>query len=273
MLYRGTTSTIFESRGQWGSTHNFFSWFKLTFNLNSAFNKKELVDVSASAMFHYYAMYSEAAPRYKPAWSLRLDSIRSEVKDTTIKTFTFLRDVFNNYDPSMTHFSIYFHKPGVSGINDKTTLKNRIPSSYNFGEIEGTYIDVDRSDPQSIIDAIASITYYMQKYNAFVIIKEGSKSQNLNSLVMCFDQRKIYRPDIIQSIVASSGRIPNKYLSSYSEAHYNNWINQYDQIFNIGNIYPLYLFHDINDDNKLAQLIVDSLGIFLGVNSRIIKLQ
>ena len=270
LFFHGTTSTIFKSRGQQSSsTHTFFSSFKFTFDLNSAFNRKELVDVLASVAFHYLTTYSETAPRYKPAWSLRLNSIRSEVKDTTIKTFVFLQDVFNNYDPSVKHFSIFFHKPGVSGINLITTLKNRVPSGYKSDEIEGTYIDVDRSNPQSVIDAIASIAYYMQKYNAFVIVKEGLKAQNLNSLVICFDQRKIYRPDVIQSIVAGN-EIATKYLSTYSTAHYNNWINQYDQIFNIGNIYPLYLFHDID---KLPQLVVDSLRIYLGVNSRLVELQ
>lgn len=271
MIKHGTTSTSFESRGQSSSTHSFFSSFDFTFDLNIAFNKKEMIDVLASVMFHYRNTYSDADPIYRPAWSLRLNSIRNEVKDTTIKTFTFLQDVFNNYDPSVTHFSISFHKPGVSGIHTITTLNRRIPSRYRSEEIEGTYIDVDRSNPQSVIDAIASITYYMQKYNAFVIIREGTKDQRLNPLVMCFDQRKIYRPDIIQSIVAGI-EIPNKFLSSYSKANYKNWVNQYDRIFNVGNIYPLYLFHDVNDDNKLAQLIVDSLRIYLGVNSQLIKL-
>jgi len=266
MFLHGTTSTSFESKE--GSSHNFFNSFDFTFDLNSAFNKKELVDVLASTVFHYESIYSDTAPNYRPAWSLRLNSIRSEVRDTTIKTFTFLQGIFNNYDPNVKHFSISFHKPGVGGINLQSHLSLKISSKYKSEEIEGTHIDVDRSDPQSVIDAIASITYYMQKYNAFVIVKEGMKDQNLNSLVICFDQRKVYQPDFIQTIVAD--KIANKFLSSYSEVHYNNWVNQYDQIFNIGNIYPLYLFHDVD---KLPQLIVDSLRIYLGVNSQLVELQ
>ncbi len=274
MFRYGTTSAIFESKGQEPRTHDFFGSFKFTFDLNRAFSKEELIDVLASTMFYYDSTWSDADhnPNYRHAWSLSLNSIRNEVKDTTIKTFEFLQDIFNNYDPNVKHFSIYFHKSGVSGINQQSNLNNKIPLKYRSDEIKGTYIDVDRSDPQSVINAIASITYYIQKFNAFVMVKEGTRGQKLNSLVMCFDQRKIYQPDVIQSIL-SSLKIPNKFLSSYSKAHYNNWISQYNQIFNIGNIYPLYLFHDVNDNNKLAQLIIDSLRIYLGVNSQIIKLQ
>jgi len=270
MILHGITTTIFESTLQVRpSTHKFFSSFDFVFDLN-AFSGKEMIDVLASVMFSYHNTHSDTDLSYKPAWSLRLSSIRNDIKDTTIKTFEFLQGVFNNYDPSVKHFSISFHRPGVSGISRQTTLNTRIPSKYRSEEIEGTYIDVDRSDPQSVIDAIASITYYMQKYNAFVMVKEGLHLQHSNSLVMCFDQRKIYRPDIVQTILSPS-KLSNKFLSSYSEAHYKNWATLYnDNIYNAANTYPLYLFHDVN---KLPQLIVDSLRIYLGVNSQIIKLQ
>ncbi len=61
-----------------------------------------------------------------------------------------------------------------------------------------------------------------------------------------------------------------KKVEIFSNADYNNWVNKYDQIINIGNIYPLYLFHDVD---KLPQLIVDSLKTYLGVSSQLIKLQ
>ena len=264
MMLHGTTSTTFESEQQKNpSTHDFFSSFDFIFDLN-ALSGKEKIDVLASLAFNYENV------RTNPDWSLQLSSVRNEITDATIKTFEFLQDIFNNYDSSVEHFTISFHKPGVSGINPHTTLK------YKSDEIEGTFIDVDRRDPQSVIDAIASITYYMQKHNAFVIVKEGLRSQQLHTLVMCFDQRKIYEPDIIQSLSltsTSANRIANKFLSSYSKTHYVNWINQYNGIFNTGNIFPLYLFHDVNEGNKLAQLIVDSLSIYLGVGSQILELQ
>ena len=269
MIINGINSENFESRGQVSSTHAFFSSFDFVFDLKHAFNDKQMIDVSASLMFYYFNTYSPAATNFNPAWSLRLNSIKSEIREATIKTFTFLQDIFTNYDPNVKHFSIFFHKQGVSGLTRQTTLHNKIRSKYMSDEIEGTYIDVDRSNPQSVSDAIASIVYYMQKYNAFVMVKEGLHNQRSDSLVMCFDQRKIYRPDILQPISATV-RISNKFLSSYSEVHYNDWINQYNGIFNAANTYPLYLFHDVDG---LPQLIVDSLRIYLNINSRIIKLQ
>ena len=270
MIRKGTTSAIFEGKAK-DSSHNFFSSSdsNLIFNLNGI-SGNEIIDIIMSLTFNHRSTIETDATNYRSDWSLSLSSVRSEIKDATIKTFGFLQDIFNNYDPTVKHFSIYFHKPSTSGINHHTNLNDRISGSYTSEEIEGTFIDVDRSDPQSVIDAIASTVFYMLKYNAFVLVKEGLKSQVSNTVVMCFDQRKIYRPDILKTIFASGVQISNKFLSPYSETQYNNWASQYDgKIFSAGNIYPLYLFHDVSD---LPQLIVDNLRIFLRTKAQIIKL-
>ncbi len=97
------------------------------------------------------------------------------LSEPIIQTYNLLENLFDNYPANVRYFSVFFHRSSPSGIHYNSNLHDRIGTSFDdsLGELEGTFFDIDRNDPQSVADAIASIIYYMVKFNSLTIIKEG----------------------------------------------------------------------------------------------------
>ena len=249
-------------------SHEFMGQFELIFDLLQ-FTQEELLEITITTLFGFYSTL-ESSIRFRPAWSLLLDSVFSSLRDPILKTFDFVKNIFDSYPSSSSHFSIYFHKFSVSGINDRSNLKHVIIDKYKKDEIKGTHITVDRQNPQSVLDAITSIIFYMKKYNALCIIKDGRHRDSNANVVAIFDETTLYRPEFIQSFSEDRTIDLARYsLTGYSEQYYQSWTDSYSGISTISNIFPIYRFQDAD---TFGRRLVSLLAVYRKSNAKIIKL-
>lgn len=134
-------------------SHEFMGNFKLIFDLLQ-FTKEELLEITITTLFGFYSTLEASDTRFRPAWRLLLESIWPSLKDPILKTYDFIKNIFDSYPTNTRRFSIYFHKFSVSGINTRSHLKDTIVDRYRTDEIEGTHIEVDRDNIQSMLNAL-----------------------------------------------------------------------------------------------------------------------
>ncbi len=100
---------------------NFLKEFELIFNLKNLkkyFTDREILEITATLQFSYYATFNENNEKHKPAWTLSVDSIMDDLEEPILKTYDFLSDIFENYPEEVRYFSIYFHRSSPSGPNN-----------------------------------------------------------------------------------------------------------------------------------------------------------
>ena len=240
MLIDGVTQQKLHNKEYSDAVHvsSFIREFNsLVFDL-SYFNDMELLQIVATIQFSADPTQSTDLGRYRPAWTLSIDSIFSQLEEPILKTFDLLRDIFNNYPAETTHFSVQFYKAVPGGIYSGSRLNVIVGNN----ELDGNRFTIDRSDPQSILDGITSIIYYTLEYNALAIIKEDKAGAGTGQTVLCLNQLRIYHPDEVVSLGSTDYQTLRLQLSNYATNNYESWKSYFDTLFNT--VYPIYLFHD-----------------------------
>lgn len=160
-----------------------------------------------------------------------------------------------------------FYRFTSTGINTHSSiLHNAMKGKFddNQGEIAGTSIVIDRTSGQSILDGITSIIYYMLKFNALAVVKEGLHGDDT---VVCLNQLRVYHPRSIKSLGISDNLVLS--LSQHSNINYDDWNNRFNSIFSIDTIHPIYAF---SNGSSFGYRLVKILSLFRGVNTGVIKL-
>ncbi|MFX0138069.1 MAG: hypothetical protein ACFFDN_30785, partial [Candidatus Hodarchaeota archaeon] len=252
-------------------SNEFMKNFRLPFVVNQYFNKKDILEVEPSLLFTYMTTFDPNHPRgeYRPAWSLSIESVLPVIKKSAIRIFDLLRRVIFNYPDGTGYMTFYFHRPSLSGINTESVLKQSIKK--NRDELDGTFITIDKQDSQSILDGVLSAVYYMKKYNAFVILKEGTRMDTTGKTAMCFNELKLYGPEYIVSFLDNPNKeLSQTPLSTHSALNYAKWAAKFDEISVLESIHPIYLFHD---SQNFGKRLVDLIYLYRGIQCRIIQLQ
>jgi hypothetical protein len=237
MLEDGITQRTFPSKRYSDALpiSNFVKEFELVFDLGY-FNDMELLQIAATSQFSYWNTQENRQKAYKPSWTLSVDSIFSKLEEPIIKTFDLLKDILDNCPAGVTHFSVHLYRAGPGGINEGVSLHTKIK------ELDSNRFTIDRSNPQSVLNGITSIIYYTLKYNALVVVKEGKVGGPTSNTVVCLNQLQIYHPDEVLSLRPSDDH--TKVLNNYASSNYASWKSKFDALFNVGMVYPIYLFHD-----------------------------
>ena len=172
--------------------------------------------------------------------------------------------------------TIQFRRPSRSGIGfDKSsTLKKRV---YNYQvdfntlqEIQRRNIIITKDDfkpeNQKILkQKIYSIIYYMVKYQAFIVMKDGDTSSK--SIILAGTLSHLYRPDYIKALTIDGSLWGNLILCPEAQAKYNNWQaswnkdNKGRKIWNdLNEFIPYYILFDYKS-NRFKELFQKNFGI------------
>ena len=204
---------------------------------------------------------------------LTTDNLWAQVESPITHSYNQLTSILTDPDiQAKNKITIQFRRPSRSGIgSDKTsTLKERL---YNYQvdfntlqEIQKHNIIITQDDfepkNQKILkQKIYSIIYYMVKYQAFIVMKDGDA--NSKSVILAGTLSHLYRPDYIKALTVDGSKWGNLVLCPEAQAKYNNWQASWNKgnVWNDLNKYvPFYILFDYMA-NRFKELFSTKFGV------------
>ncbi|KKM12031.1 hypothetical protein LCGC14_1720500 [marine sediment metagenome] len=184
-------------------------------------------------------------------WYLDVNLLKNRIREPVLKSYTEISNILLNYkdeDGSLVNnFYVRFFIEKPSGLSNNYQLKRGVPSEYKGKELTGSgfKILIDRTDLSSFKQSVASIVFFMVKYNAFAQIKERGLSSDTNALYI--SQFGIHSEDYVKtSFFAESSKMTNT-LSQYSVIHTDEWKGLFNGVWDHTNIFPIYVFSNTDD--------------------------
>ncbi|MFX1480293.1 MAG: hypothetical protein ACFFCI_19450, partial [Promethearchaeota archaeon] len=220
-----------------------------------------------------------------------IDTVFTEIDEKIIHTFSRVWDILSEYGEDQT-FTAYFVRETASGLPavrlsklSNTVFNSRSTNFDSVPELEGSRIEFknlrgDSSNIEEFTRAVASIVYYMVKYDSLVMIKESHHNDNvagyalIASLTEILDESYLLttKTSPTESMKAKLSDFARSRLSYWRDGYYDGegmwhdgWNKDYSSQFSgfrywtDGNIYPLYMFKDAN-------LLNDRIARLLGVS-------
>lgn len=186
-----------------------------------------------------------------------------------------LKTYFNDYyqqsprSKPRTTFAISFYRPGLGGMNKGMTLMNHFPTQILKNRIDN--IDAGVSSDIEFRKMIASVVYYMVKYQSTIIVKQGYSNSMINvlyaSIFKILDEGYI-KQNLNPNGQQIGGQLKNIYNGDAwlnSEELFDLFNDYRNGAFTLKNAFPIHLFSNLDDfDIFFAKLFNDLSTKFKG---------
>jgi len=209
----------------------------------------------------------------------KIENIENKITDPIIHLYQTLYNTLKEYQTKYyavgslsqprTDFSVSFYRPGLGGMNARTTLARQ------FTDIKkNTITGIDPTNEVEFRKKIASIVFYMVKYSATISMKQGLGNSLIH--VLYADLLRILNVEYMkQNFYSTTGTIAGSLQNPNNE---NAWINsQYfanlpseyrKEGFSLSTMFPVRLFTDADSFQIwFAKLFNDMATNYEGSNN------
>jgi len=184
----------------------------------------------------------------------------SEYRDEILHHYNLLDNIFTDFltnNPEYSYLTIQFYRESFIGLgkNSRLTSAGIIPLQFRDEEIRNSIILTENNYQSAIITTI----YYMLTYNAFIVVKAGGHTTPKNILYCSL--YGIHDDDYKDACLKD--KIGGNLI--VGEEMYKKWEKNLENLYNIEELPPFYLFHN---REKLKDLFN---YLFLRYNAKVLE--
>lgn len=245
------------------ATNKMANDYQLEFGvLLSLLTQEEIAQVAPALYYTYLHLNRKTnIENYK---AMTTDHFWAQIEGPIQHTKARLKDIFAGDDlDHIAKFTIQFRRLSHSGLNKDTKTGSLNERVYNAQNVQGgtrvTYFDAhpeikshnivitskDIQNKEILDQKLFSIIYYMVKYQAFIVVKEGLSKDG--KFIFGATLHKIFGVEYLKSLTSDGQwKIKELVVDSSKIKEWNSDWNSGDMWHDLNRFIPFYLFLDNN---------------------------